>query len=67
MIGFFTEGTWISCTAPNKKGSSVLTTFFPLPLYERGIDDFRKKLDPDGNHPLVNEVQSHVETTTARV
>ena len=60
MIGFFTEATWISCTAPNKKGSSVLTTFFSLSFYERGIDGFKNELDPDGNHPLVKKVQSHV-------
>ena len=68
MIGFFTEGTWIGCTAPNKKVSSVLaTSFFPLPFYERGIDGFRNELGPDGIHLLVKEVQSHVQTTTAQI
>ena len=60
MIGFFSEGTWIGCTAPNKKVPVFQQHFFRLPFYERAIDDFRNELDPDGNHPVVKEVQSHV-------
>ena len=55
------NGTWIDCTASNAKESSVIITFFLLPyLYERGMDLFRCELDPDGNHPLVREVQFQV-------
>ena len=58
---WFFNGTWIGCTASNAKESSVIITFFLLPyLYQRGMGLFRSELDPDGNHPLVREVQFHV-------
>ena len=57
---WFLNGTWIGCTASNAKESSVRITIFLLPyLYECGIDHLRSELDPDGNHPLVKEVQFH--------